>query len=204
MQIINLKHKSMRKLVLGAAMLLFAQFSFGQAVSDQAVIPVSVTLNSILRLTIVSGGNIQFVVNTIDEYEDGITTSARYQTAFNVASSRNFDVMINAETATFFGTDNVANTMPLNNVGYQCQTVAGGGTFPADAAMVGLAMAPTYLIGGALAGDKRPAGGSATNQFIIEWELGTSLGTMNAGSLLSQSIDPDNYVVNVFLVVDPE
>lgn len=196
----------MRKLVLGAAMLLFAQFGFGQAVADQAVIPVSVTLNSILRLTIVSGGNIQFVVNTIDEYTDGITTSARHQTTFNVASSRDFSVRLNAETATFFGTDNPANTMTLNNVGYQCDDDSNGGTFPADGAMVALTnndAAPAYLIGGALVADQRPAGGSVANQFIIQWELGTQNGGMVGSSLLDQSINPDNYVVNVFLLVEP-
>jgi hypothetical protein len=190
----------MRKLLLGAAMLLFAQFSFGQAVADQAVIPISVTLNSILRLTIVSGGNIQFVVNTIDEYENGIVTSARYQTTFNVASSRDFDVLLNAESATFFGTDDIANTMPLNNVGFQCDDDAGGtnGNFGADGDMAGLQQAQFDLILG------RGAGGSVDNQFIIMWELGTSAGTMNGSSLLSQSLNPDNYVTNVFLVVDPE
>ncbi|MCB9002091.1 MAG: hypothetical protein H6537_09000 [Bacteroidales bacterium] len=50
---------------------LLASLAFGQAVNDQAIIPVSVTLNSILRLTVVSGGNIDFVVNTIDQYTSG-------------------------------------------------------------------------------------------------------------------------------------
>ena len=50
-------------LVLSAT---FLGASFGQAVADQGVIPVSVTLNQILRLNVTSGGNINFVINTRD------------------------------------------------------------------------------------------------------------------------------------------
>ncbi|HDP55535.1 MAG TPA: hypothetical protein ENN24_07665, partial [Bacteroidetes bacterium] len=61
----------MRKLVLGAAMLLFAQFGFGQAVNESAIIPVSVTLNAVSRLNIESGGNIKFVFTSINDYNTG-------------------------------------------------------------------------------------------------------------------------------------
>lgn len=188
----------MRKLLAGLCLILMSQVGFSQ-VTDQAVIPVSVTLNSILRLTIISGGNIQFVVNTIDQYENGIANSARYTTTFSVASSRIFDVLINSESGSFIGTDDVANVMDLDNVGFVCPTVAGGGTFNADAGdQEGLDQAQFTLITG------RPAGGSAVNTFEIQWELGTLAGSMHATSLLSQSLPPDNYITNVFLVVDPQ
>jgi hypothetical protein len=189
----------MRKLLLGAAMLLFAQFSFGQAVSDQAVIPVSVTLNSILRLTIISGGNIQFVVNTIDEYEFGVSNSDRYTTTFTVASSRDFDVLLNAETANLIGSDDVSNIMPVDNIGFVCPS-DGGPEFNYQT-VTALQVGQLKII------DNRPAGGSDVNEFQIEWELATpALTTVNvtAKSLLSQSLNPDNYVVNTFIVVDPK
>jgi len=187
----------MRKLILGFTLMLMGIVGFGQ-VSDQAVIPVSVTLNSILRLTIISGGNIQFVVNTIDQYEMGIANSSRYTTTFSVASSREFDVLINAESSSFIGTDDVANVMDLNNVGFVCPDNANGGTFNADAGdQEGLDQAQFTLIAGC------PAGGSAINTFELQWELGTTAGSMNADNLLTQSLPPDNYVTNVFLVVDP-
>jgi hypothetical protein len=81
---------------------------FGQAVNAQAIIPVSVTLNSILRLTGVSGGNIDFVVNTIEQYTNGINNGggdARYQTNFTVSASQDFNVTVRAEDLTFFGQD---------------------------------------------------------------------------------------------------
>lgn len=177
-------------------MLLFAQFSFGQAVSDQAVIPVSVTLNSILRLTIISGGNIQFVVNTIDEYEFGVANSDRYTTTFSVASSRDFDVLLNAETANLIGSDDVSNIMPVNNIGFVCPDNGGGATFVA--VLTSLGVAQIAVITGA------SAGGSDVNEFQIEWELGTpAVAAIGSGSLLGQSLNPDNYVVNTFIVVDP-
>jgi hypothetical protein len=44
------------------------------------------------------------------------------------------------------------------------------------------------------------------NEFQIEWELATpAVVTANTGtSLLEQSLNPDNYVVNTFIVVDPQ
>lgn len=189
----------MRKLISAVTLLFLSQLSMGQAVSDNAVIPVSVTLNSILRLSVVSGGNIQFVVNTIDDYTNGIPNGARYTTEFTVASSRNFDVLMYSESANLIGTD-AGGTMPLNNIGFEVPDNGNGATsFPFDIGTVGALtdVATTQIAVGC------PAGGSAANTFQILWRLGTTEGSMNAQTLLEQSITPDNYVTNVFLVVDP-
>lgn len=200
----------MKKLVLGAAMLLFAQFSIGQ-VSDNAVIPVSVTLNSILRLTVVSGGNIQFVVNTIEDYMFGIPNSARYTTRFNVASSRDFDVLIYSESSTFSGMDYDATEttpgvpigstgFPITNVGFLVDPSAGTATFTTNnnATVLPLAVATTPILEGV------SGGSSVVNIFDIQWELGTAavLGGGNP-SLLEQNIAPDTYVGNVFINIVP-
>ena len=109
----------MKKITLSIIALFFAgQMSFAQAVSEHAIIPVSVTLNSILRLNVVTGGNIEFVVNTIDQYTNGISNSTQYTTNFTVASSTDFDVTLMAEDATLIGSDNSAHTMTLDNIGY--------------------------------------------------------------------------------------
>ena len=187
----------MRKLILGFALLLFGQLSFGQAVSDNAVIPVSVTLNSILRLTVVSGGNIQFVVNTIDQYTDGIGNSTRYTTTFTVASSRNFNVFMYSESDALYGTD-AGGAMPLDNVGYLVVPPAtGAGT--CQATLLALDDLATKEIVSAWA-----AGSYSASPFQVQWELGTTPGGtagMNAASLLEQSLPADNYVTNVFLTV---
>jgi len=198
----------MRKLFFSAAMLLLSQVGFGQAVNDQAIIPVSVTLNSILRLTVVSGGNIDFVVNTIDQYTSGINAGggdARYHTKFTVSASQDFDVTIRAEDASFLGQDNAANTMPLNNVGLSIDDSDAGGVAGTnwDLAVGVLALtnaAQDIVIGIANAA----AGDAAQNNFTIQWQLGTMQGAMNGSSLLAQSLTPDRYITNVFLELVPK
>lgn len=180
-------HKPMKKLLLGAAMLLFAQMGFGQSVSDNAVIPVSVTLNSILRLTVTSGGNIQFVVNTIDQYTNGIANNDQYTSSFTVSSSRDFNVTMGAEDADFIGIETGA-TMPLVNLQYTMGGTGGG-------AIAGLQplldiTAPETIV-------TLAAGGGLL--YEIQWELGTVPPT-----LLTQSLDADIYVTNVFLNLAPQ
>jgi len=197
----------MRKLFFAAAMLLLSQAGFGQAVNDQAIIPVSVTLNSILRLTVVSGGNIDFVVNTIGQYTSGINSGggdARYQTNFTVSSSQDFDVTIRAEDATFLGQDNAANTMTLDNVGLDLSETGSGvdGTnwdLPTD--ILPLTNGAQNIVTG-LAG--AAAGGADKNNFTIRWRLGTGEGAMNSTTLLAQSLTPDRYITNVFLELVPK
>jgi len=181
--------------------------SFGQAVADQGVIPVSVTLNQILRLNITSGGNINFVFNTINQYQTGLNVgggNAQYQTTFTVASSVDYKVSIYAEDGTFMGTDNTANTLALNNVGY---FITSDGTF-ADAAELDItadAIANTAALTAASVACIIPGTGNAgditDNAFTIDWLCGTSNGAMNAASILSQSMDNDRYTTNVFLVL---
>jgi hypothetical protein len=197
----------MRKLFFVTAMLLLSQFGFGQAVNDQAIIPVSVTLNSILRLTVVSGGNIDFVVNTIDQYTSGINSGggdARYQTNFTVSASQDFDVIIRAEDATFLGQDNAANTMPLDNVGLDLSETGSGvdGTnwdLPTD--ILPLTNGAQNIVDGVVGA---AAGGADKNNFTIHWRLGTGEGTMNPSTLLAQSLTPDRYITNVFLELVPK
>ena len=172
-----------------------------QPVVDNAIIPVAVNLNSILRLNVTSGGNIEFTVSTIDQYNNGIATGPRYQTDFTVASSVDFDVNLYAEDGNLIGTDNVANTMSLDNIGYIVVGTGGGsdGTnwnLPAAVApLTNAAVAVVQSIANNGAGD------IVQNAFQIQWEMGTSTGTMNANSLLQQSIAPDRYSTNVFLVL---
>ncbi|HDP75569.1 MAG TPA: hypothetical protein ENN49_06820 [Bacteroidales bacterium] len=197
----------MRKLFFAATMLLLSQAGFGQAVNDQAIIPVSVTLNSILRLTVVSGGNIDFVVNTIGQYTSGINNGggdARYQTNFTVSASQDFDVTIRAEDATFIGQDNATNTMPLDNVGLDLSE-SGTGNDPANWALPTAVLALTNGAQNIVTGVAgAAAGGADKNNFTIRWRLGTGEGAMNTSTLLAQSLTPDRYITNVFLELVPK
>jgi len=195
----------MRKLFFTLALAVLSQVSFGQAVNDQAIIPVSVTLNSILRLTVVSGGNIDFVVNTIDQYTSGINNGggdARWQTNFTVSSSQDFDVTLAAEDATLMGQDDPANTMPLDNIGFDL-TGSGGG--PANWALPLAVLALTQPSQNIVTGVAGFSAGDATqNNFTIQWRLGTGEGAMNGATLLAQSLTPDRYITNVFLELVPK
>ena len=197
--------KAMRKLLFTLALAVLSQVSFGQAVNDQAIIPVSVTLNSILRLTVVSGGNIDFVVNTIDQYTSGINNGggdARWQTNFTVSSSQDFDVTLAAEDATLFGQDDPGHTMPLNNIGFDLTGLGGG---PLNWALPATVLALTNVAQNIVTGVAGASAGDATqNNFTIQWRLGTGEGTMNSSSLLAQSLTPDRYITNVFLELVPK
>ena len=196
----------MRKLLFTLALAVLSQVSFGQAVNDQAIIPVSVTLNSILRLTVVSGGNIDFVVNTIDQYTSGINSGgadARWQTNFTVSSSQDFDVTLAAEDATLMGQDDPANTMPLDNIGFDLTASGGviGTNWALPTAVLPLNNAAQDIVTGAAGAS---AGDATQNNFTIQWRLGTGEGTMNGQSLLEQSLSPDRYITNVFLELVPK
>ena len=199
--------KAMRKLLFTLALAVLSQVSFGQAVNDQAIIPVSVTLNSILRLTVVSGGNIDFVVNTIDQYTSGINSGgadARWQTNFTVSSSQDFDVTLAAEDATLFGQDDPGHTMLLNNIGFDL-TESGSGVDLTNWALPATVLALTNVAQNIVTGAVGASAGDATqNNFTIQWRLGTSEDAMNGSSLLAQSLTPDRYITNVFLELVPK
>lgn len=204
----------MKKLGLSiTAIFLSIGLAFSQPVSDMGIIPVGVTLNSILRLNIVSGGNIEFVVNTIDQYTNGVANTPLYTTNFTVASSVDFDVRMYAENAGLSATDNPANpVMNLGNVGYWITeqgatyaspnnwTINGNGT-AASVTDVLTSVPATDIITGVL---NKAAGDVTENDFSIHWELATAnvIGVSGLASLLTQSLAADRYVVNVFLVLE--
>ncbi len=193
----------MKKLTILITAVLFSITGvFSQPVSDSGVIPVGVTLNSILRLNITSGGNLEYVVNTIDQYTNGIAQNARYDTHFTVASSVDFDVTLTADAATFIGVDDAAHTIPLDNLGYLVVADAGatgsnGVNWDLPAAVVPLTNAAAPIVTSNYPG--LGAGDITQNAFVIQWRLGTGEGTMNATSLLQQSITSDRYVVNAII-----
>ncbi len=193
------------KAFLALGFLTIAAAANAQPVSDRAVVPVAVTLNQILRLNVTNGGNIEFVFNRIDQYENGIANAAMYDTDIDVSSSSRWTLAIGAEDATFIGTDDPTATLALDNVGYQI--ISGGAhafgtelTDPAaaNAGVVALTAFSTTVIGSAAA----PTGNSGDrddNNFTINWECGTTNGTMNATALIDQDNTPDRYVTNVLM-----
>jgi len=212
--------------ILVVGLLAISMVSFSQAIKDRQVIPVAVNLNQVLRMTIINGGNIEFVFNSIDDYEFGLSGAAGnpgdnfYITDFTVASSTRWELTYGSEQATFIGTDDPAHTLELDNVGY---TLAATGTHSFDAALGGnpaveLWSAPT--LGGTVVAGLAPyplvlitdnttaaanAGAADDNAFQIVWRCGTAeddataTPPMNDTDILNQdpSPYPDRYVTNV-------
>ena len=195
-------------LITGA---LIAQASFSQAVSDKAVIPVSVTLNSVLRLTIESGGNIDFVFSNLEQYQEGITNSTQYTTTFSVSASTDYNVTMWAEESNLQGNNTTTtaggsiNTFSLDNIGYTINDPSGsnpselnGGNTPPVALNE---TSTTEIV--AYDGTNHNAGPADANTFEIQWECGTGGGNMNGTAILNQNVAADRYSVNVYLSLAP-
>lgn len=187
----------MKKMFLSVCALGLALGTYAQAVVDNAVIPVSVNINSIMRMNVVSGGNIEFSFNTIDQYTSGITNNARYDTKFTVASSVDFKVaMYTDDKSGIKGADNSAHVMDLGLIGYKVEksgTVAPT-SIQSDPTNLSAAVSDQNFIVKAKGGDIK------ANAYTIHW----SCGVTDAGAtktMLSANQAPDRYSTNIFLVL---
>ena len=63
----------MKKILLSIFTVSILGSGISQAVSDRNTIPVAVNLNRVLRMSVNTGGNIEFTFNTIQQYKDGIS-----------------------------------------------------------------------------------------------------------------------------------
>lgn len=193
----------MKRLFLIIVLAVLAIGAKAQAVSDMAVIPIGVTLNSIARLTVTSGGNIEFVVNTMDQYQDGVEATTATTTTFSVASSTQFGVTLQADNPelkptthayTAATTDASSNGMPVQVIEYQPQTTSSTSGTNADGSALKLArdtktqltINPEYIIKDHIAGNYQG--------IQIKW----SLATASAKGTLTK-YPSDRYVVNAFL-----
>ena len=203
----------MKKIIILVTFFGMSVASYSQAIRDRNVIPVAVNLNQVLRMTITNGGNIEFVFNTIDQYKQGLGgaglgVGAFYQTDFVVASSTRWVLNYGSETGTFIGTDNPANVLTLDNVGFTLvnnglHNFGAGNELSSPPTSDGTVVAdldvyPTVLLddnGSASAN----AGDELDNNFSMLWECGTIQGDMNPDALIDQnpSPQPDRYVSNV-------
>jgi len=129
----------MKKLLLGIlSVLIIVQFSYAQPVSDNAVIPMGITLSSVLRLNVVSGGNIEFVFNSISDFQNGLEGDM-YRTNLTVASSTNWSLSVYA--ADFAGS---AGNFGVGIVDYCVEDNGGGNPISATDPGVGLGKGSNY------------------------------------------------------------
>jgi hypothetical protein len=190
-------------ILLFLGLFLMANISSAQ-VDDRAVIPVAVTLNSILRLNVVSGGNIEFNFNTLNDYTDGIQTSTAHQTVITVASSVNWDLDMYPEDGALIGTDLADGTdaLDIENIGFQLMYSGIGGvaddyTFISTIQSVKPGVT-TIISKGATA--TTIAGDIARNRFTFHWRCATGEGDI-LGSILAQNVKAGRYATNIFLIL---
>ncbi|MFP3860751.1 MAG: hypothetical protein ACLFUW_08005 [Bacteroidales bacterium] len=189
--------------------------SFSQAVDDRAVVPVSVTLNSILRLNVESGGNIEFNFNTLEQYESGISgigENDQYSTKLTIASSVNWDLVMGAEDDGLVSTDDTTTEAGVMDLGYITYEVAYTGS-DLDVGTTGDVDIPssgnaTELL--QLTDDMDPiieavgnnAGDVNKNEFRVDWACGST--DDNAiGRLLGSDLTGGRYSTNVFFILQP-
>jgi|GEM_PF-208531 len=194
----------MKKISFSAIMLVCGFAAFGQAVKDRNVIPVAVSLNQVLRMTVTNGGNIEFVFNSIEDYKNGISSEAAssaanpissgamYKTDFTVSSSTRWALTYGTEEPTFLGTDNPNTAFALDNVGFTISNL-GVNTFEDAAspkgttALASLFSTPTKNATEVAALQTYPvvliednntvnanAGDAADNSFTLNWRCGTA------------------------------
>lgn len=217
----------MKKTILTSAIALILSFSaFAQPVSDRAVVPVAVTLNQILRIHVINGGNIEFVFNNMNDYKNGIANTGAggvYSTDVVVASSTNWEMNFGADVL-FTATDDAtlaAGLLALNNIGFMVANtgantmlaVVGGNSIINNNALTVFNGLGLY---GAVASQSpmispstlNNAGDINDNAFSILWQCGITpavgVGTnpVNGTSILSQNVPADRYTTNVFLDIN--
>lgn len=217
----------MKKTIITSAIaLIITGAAFAQPVSDRGVIPIGITLNQILRLHITDGGNIEFVFNSINDYNNGIANMAAFNSKVVIASSTDWQIHMGSETATMEPSDATAASHPaiaINNVqfmitwtgSYLCGAAAAGnnvttaGTHYTNALTVanGLALFTGVLAtdGLLMKGALLNGGDIAQNAFTINWQcsvmpvVGVGAEPCAATSMLAQSPSPDRYTTNVIL-----
>ena len=203
--------------LVGMIGLLSVNMSYSQAVNDRAVVPVSVTLNSILRLNIESGGNVEFNFNTLEQYQNGINglgSDDQYSTQISVASSVNWELDFGAEDGSLISTDDTSSTggsMALDYILYQV-TLTGSGDpgnyFIYSSTGESGPQALHQFGSGApiIQNDGTNAGDVNKNAFRIDWACGvpTSVEGNSAGNLMGSALTGGRYSTNVFFVLQPE
>lgn len=185
--------------------LLFSLFQYAaHAQVSDAQVSFTASLEEILYIKVKSGGNIDFVFNTIADLKNGIGNTSRVTTTLAVTSSSDYDIYLYAENANLTGTDNPANLMNVNNIGYT-STYSGALTEGTEFDLInnGLLTTLTSLNTTKLV-DNLTDNYEQNVEYQILWECNTPAvqALHGLGSLLNQNKRNDRYVVNVTLIID--
>jgi len=170
------------------ALVLSASMSFAQPINDQVVIPIGVTINSITRMSVVSGGNIEFVFSSLADYTNGITG---YSTVIQLASSEVVTVRLLADGP--FTGDATSNPLIADAVEFQCNTVSALSNITADLGVATYVPVPT--VAPAIDVAATAAGLVANGTFTIDWQCGVTVPVAGEAA--------DRYAANIIITAAP-
>jgi hypothetical protein len=156
-----------------------------------------------LVLNIVSGYSIEFVFDEIDEYIYGIQNGGQ-STFIRIGAIYDWKLQFKADQIMFYGTNDPAHQMELNNVGVVVTSIGtnqdDGSNIDNNAKFSPVALESsdvTLLSKGALSNK----GYGIENSFTLDWEMGTRNGNMNQTRMLDQLLKPDTYTLNIILTL---
>jgi len=165
------------------ALMLTISLSIAQPINDQVVIPMGITINSITRMSVVSGGNIEFVFSSLADYTSGITG---YASVIQLASSEQITVKLKAD-GVFLG-DATSAILALDKVEFQVNTVTGANITPVPAVA---AYVPLTAVDQNIA--TTAAALVANGTFQIDWQCGVNPLASVAGTAA------DRYAANIII-----
>jgi hypothetical protein len=156
-----------------------------------------------LVINIVSGYSVEFVFDEIDEYIHGIQNAG--QTTFiRIGAIYDWKLQFKADQIVFYGTNDPAHQMELNNVGVSVVSIGtnqdDGSNITNNAKFAPVALESTditLLTKGVLTNK----GYGIENAFTLNWEMGTRNGNMNQTRMLDQMLAADAYTLNIILTL---
>ncbi len=161
--------------------------------------------NPSMVINIVTGYSVSFHFDEMTEYKNGILNQGQ-ATFIRIGAIMDWKLQFNADQTIFYGTNNPANQMELNNVGV---VIISTGTNLDDGsnivnfaktAPLALESNPVTLM---TVGTETNKGYGLRNSFTLNWEMGTQRGNMNNQSILEQMIQQDTYTLNIILTLTP-
>ena len=186
----------MKTKLITVLLVLAAGFGYGQDIPPP---------NPSMVINIVSGYSVSFNFDEMTEYKNGILNGGQ-STFIRIGAIMDWKLQFNADQSIFYGTNNPANQMELNNVGV---VVVSTGTNMDDGtnivnyaktAPIALESNPVTIL---TVGSETNKGYGIRNSFTLNWEMGTQRGNMNNQSILDQMIQQDTYTLNIVLTLSP-
>jgi hypothetical protein len=154
-----------------------------------------------LVINIVSGYSIEFTFDEVDEYINGQTGPATF---IRIGSIYDWKLQFRADQDMFYGSNDPAHQMELNNVGVLVNSIGSnqddGSNIINNAKFAQVALENndiTLLTKGSLTNK----GYGIENAFTLNWDMGTRNGNMNQTRMLDQMLSADTYTLNIILTL---